>query len=205
MRLSDNGRKLIQGFEGLSLKAYKDADGYSIGYGHYGANPGDVISNAEAERLFDQDVAKYETAVSLTTPSASQQQFDAMTSLAYNIGTGGFGTSTVAKLHNMGDYAGAADAFRMWVKSQGATLPVLQQRRERERSVYVNGYPGVYSQPAQSVQSPAVVSSWSTPAPSTPAASSGTTGAIAVGAVALGAVFFCPRCSAKLGVAEVIE
>lgn len=162
MQLSDNGRRLIQGFEGLSLKAYPDAAGYSIGYGHYGAKAGDVITRDEAERLFDQDVAKYEAAVSLTTPRATQQQFDAMTSLAYNIGTGGFAGSTVARLHNAGDYAGAADAFRMWVKSQGQTLPVLQQRREKERNVYLNGYPGYgYSTPPMSVDDsgPSVASS----------------------------------------------
>lgn len=180
MQLSDNGRRLIQGFEGLSLKAYPDAAGYSIGYGHYGAKAGDVITAAEAERLFDQDVAKYEAAVSLTTPRATQQQFDAMTSLAYNIGTAGFAGSTVARLHNAGDYAGAADAFRMWVKSQGQTLPVLQQRREKERGVYLNGYPGFgYSTPPMSpLDLPASVASG---APSSGAAAGTAAAATAVG------------------------
>ena len=180
MRLSDNGRRLIQGFEGLSLKAYPDAAGYSIGYGHYGAKAGDVITQAEAERLFDQDVAKYELAVSTTTPRATQQQFDAMTSLAYNIGTGGFAGSTVARLHNAGDYQGAADAFRMWVKSQGKTLPVLERRREQERGVYLNGYPGYgYSTPPMSVATP---SGRSATAPSA-APSSGGKATAAVAAV----------------------
>jgi lysozyme len=151
MRLSANGRKLIQGFEGLSLKAYPDAAGYSIGYGHYGAKPGDVITREEADRLFDQDAVKYETAVSLTTPDATQDQFDAMTSLTYNIGTAGFAKSTVAARHNMGDYAGAADAFRMWNKSQGNVLSVLTNRREKERSIYLNGH-GYYSSPPMSTQ-----------------------------------------------------
>lgn len=143
MQLSTNGRKLIQSFEGLSLEAYPDADGYSIGYGHFlGKDPAlksRVITKDEAERLFDQDVVKYETAVSLSTPSATQPQFDAMTSLAYNIGTAGFAKSTVARLHNAGDHQGAADAFRMWNKSQGAVHPGLVARRERERTVYLSG------------------------------------------------------------------
>lgn len=150
MRLSDSGRKLIQGFEGLSLKAYRDADGYSIGYGHFlGKEPGlasRVIDRDEAERLFDQDVVKYETAVALTTPNALQREFDAMTSLAYNIGTGdtktgknGFAGSTVARLHNAGDKQGAADAFRMWKKSEGKDNPVLIARREKERNYYLTG------------------------------------------------------------------
>lgn len=150
MRLSPQGRQLIQGFEGLSLKAYPDADGYSIGYGHFlGRDPslkGRTITRDEAERLFDQDVVKYETAVSLTTPRALQHEFDAMTSLTYNIGTAGFAKSTVARLHNVGDRAGAADAFRMWNKSQGAVHPGLTLRREKERNYYLNG-PGLFTAP----------------------------------------------------------
>ena len=138
MRLSDAGRTLIKGFEGLSLKAYPDTTkGYSIGYGHFGASPGQVITREEADRLFDQDVAKYELAVSVATPRALQHEFDAMTSLAYNIGTAGFSGSTVARLHNLGDKAGAADAFRMWKKSDGKDNPVLIKRREKERAFYL--------------------------------------------------------------------
>lgn len=157
MRLSENGRRLIQGFEGLSLKAYPDASGYSIGYGHFGAKRGDVITREEADRLFDADVAKYELAVSTVTPQATQPQFDAMVSLAYNVGTGdvksrngGFAGSTVARLHNMGDVQGAADAFRMWNKVGGVANAVLTKRREQERAVYLTGAYG-YSGTSSSV------------------------------------------------------
>jgi lysozyme len=160
MKLSESGKNLIKGFEGLSLTAYKDADGYSIGYGHFGAVPGETITRARADELFDQDVRKFETAVSYTTPSATQAQFDAMVSLAYNIGTGGFASSTVARLHNMGDFQGAADAFRMWNKSQGAVHQGLVARREKERSFYLGGVtasPTHFPEPLppQSVEPPA--------------------------------------------------
>jgi lysozyme len=175
MKLTENGRRLIQGFEGLSLKAYRDtAKGYSIGYGHFGAQPGDVISREEADRLFVGDVIKYEAAVSLTTPTAKPHEFDAMVSLAYNIGTAGFAKSTVARLHNMGDRAGAADAFMMWVKSDGATNPVLVKRREKERAVYLDGH-GAFSGGA----------SGTTPAPKPTASSSGGGGGGALVALAL--------------------
>lgn len=149
-RLSPDGRRLIQGFEGLSLKAYPDPPGdpqnrHSIGYGHSGAKPGDVISRDEAERLFDVDVLKYETAVALKTPVATQPQFDAMTSLAYNIGTAGFADSTVARKHNLGDYAGAADAFLLWVKAAGKEHPGLKARRAKEREIYLHGYGNPYT------------------------------------------------------------
>lgn len=149
MQLSTNGRKLIQSFEGLSLKAYPDADGYSIGYGHFlGKDPAlksRVITREEAERLFDQDIVKFETGVSLAAPRATEPEFDAMVSLAYNIGVEGLRGSTVLRLHNAGDKQGAADAFRLWNKSRakpGAPLtvnPVLVKRREQERSVYLSG------------------------------------------------------------------
>jgi lysozyme len=161
MKLSSNGRSLIKGFEGLSLKAYPDPPGdpqgrHSIGYGHSGAKPGDVITRGEADELFDRDLVKYETSVSFTTPDASQQQFDAMVSLAYNVGAGGFGSSTVARLHNMGDISGAADAFRMWNKAAGKVHQGLVARREKERGVYLYGYtsPTHYHEPAPNYSSP---------------------------------------------------
>lgn len=157
MRLSLNGRKFLQNEEGLSLTAYPDprlpplADGspnpaqkYSIGYGHSGAYQGQRITREEAEALFAADLVKYEAAVSVTTPNATQAEFDAMVALCYNIGTAGFASSTVARLHNMGDRARAADAFRMWRNAGGAVSPVLASRRERERAIYTGqGYPGV--------------------------------------------------------------
>lgn len=158
MLLSPDGRALIKSFEGFSAKAYPDAAGYSIGYGHFGASPGDVVTLEEADRLFDRDVSKFEYAVSTVTPRALQHEFDAMVSLAYNVGTGGFSGSTVARLHNMGDREGAADAFRLWNKSQGAVHQGLVKRRERERDVYLNGYgPATHypvTPPVQSVEWP---------------------------------------------------
>lgn len=202
MRLSPNGRRLIQEFEGFSAKAYRDADGWSIGYGHFlGKDPAlasQTISRPEADALFEQDIAKYEAAVSLTTPRATQNEFDAMTSLTYNIGTGnlrdksgGFAGSTVARLHNMGDRQGAADAFRMWKKSEGKDNPTLIRRREEERRVYLEGhspsgtFPG--SRPAQTVSpaAPPVITAndWTS---FTPAAKAGAGGALALALIALG-------------------
>ncbi len=185
MKLSPQGRALIKGFEGLSLKAYPDTKkGYSIGYGHFGAKPGDVITAAEADRLFDQDAIKYEAAVSYTTPTAEQHEFDAMVSLSYNIGPGdvktgkgGFAGSTVARMHNMGDTQSAADAFRLWNKSdEGKGLqvnPVLVKRREKERSIYLNGYgpSSPYTDPSPSPSPAAPSGGWGPVASTDPAPS----------------------------------
>jgi lysozyme len=146
MRLSDAGRKLIKGFEGLSLRAYPDAGGHSIGYGHFGAQAGDVITQAHADQLFDGDALRFEKAVSDTIPIANQAQFDACVSLAYNIGTGAFSGSTLARKHKAGDYIGAANEFARWNKSQGAVHPGLVVRRAKERAVYEGlGYPSTGS------------------------------------------------------------
>lgn len=199
MLLSPAGKNLIKGFEGLSLTAYPDAAGYSIGYGHFGANPGDVITREEADRLFDRDVAKFELAVSTIVPRATQAQFDAMTSLAYNIGTAGFADSTVARLHNIGDYAGAADAFRMWNKSQGKVHQGLVARREKERAFYLSDSA---PSPTHFPTEPPAISSWplatgseqpESPASSQPPAASGWSSVVpthaktgALGAVVVG-------------------
>ena len=198
-RLSEAGRRLLQGFEGLSLSAYRDppianaADQlWSIGYGHQlGKGPafsGRSITRDDAERLFDADVASRESAIALGTPTDVPHRFDALVSLAYNIGAGAFAESTVRRLHNAGDFAGAADAFRMWRKSGGEVNPVLVARREKERAVYLNGYAPFSAPPA--------------PAPAAPGASGedGSGGAMLAG---VGLVFFCPCCGSRFRSAHV--
>lgn len=193
-RLSEAGRRLLQGFEGLSLSAYRDppiADPanqlWSIGYGHQlGKGPafsGKSITRDEAERLFDQDVASRESAIALTAPTDVPHRFDALVSLAYNIGAGAFAESTVRRLHNAGDFAGAADAFLMWRKSGGAVNPVLVARREKERATYLQGYTLFTGTPMPA------------PAPAPVAAGEdGSGGAMLAG---VGLVFFCPCCGSR--------
>jgi lysozyme len=189
VKLSPTGRKLIQQFEGLSLRAYRDADGYSIGYGHFGARAGDVITQDVAEALFDADVARFEAAVSKTIPSCTQNQFDACVSLAYNVGTQAFATSTLARKHNAGDFSGASAEFPRWNKSQGVVLSVLVQRRDKERAVYV-GYVGGGGQFGGS----GATGSWEQP-PATeplPVSNPPTRPAPRGGLGALALLFFCP-------------
>jgi lysozyme len=153
-RLSARGRDLIKAFEGFTLAAYvdgKNPDGslrYSIGYGHNGASKGQLISKTEADRLFDGDVSRFELCVAKACPVALVHQFDAMTSLAYNIGEDAFSRSTVARRHVAGDVLGAADAFLMWNQANDVVSKVLEARREAERDVYLHGYPGTSSAPS---------------------------------------------------------
>jgi lysozyme len=55
--------------------------------------------------------------------SLTQQQFDALVDLTFNAGAGSFDHSTLLKLVNAGDYAGAAAQFGDWIYAGGKKLP----------------------------------------------------------------------------------
>lgn len=88
------------------------------------------------EHLFDfsADVA------SLLETDTAPHEFDALVSLAFNIGTPRFRTSTVLRCHNAGDRAGAARAFHLWNKAKGSVNQGLVNRRAKEATQYLNGY-----------------------------------------------------------------
>lgn len=144
MKLSQRGIDLIKQFEGYSSKAYPDpATGgapWTIGYGTTkGVKPGMIITAEQAEKMLRDDVAKFESGVSsLITSPTTQGQFDAMVSLAYNIGLGNFGKSTLLKKHNARCYTCAADQFRVWNRANGKVMNGLTKRRAAERQVYMS-------------------------------------------------------------------
>jgi lysozyme len=59
-----------------------------------------------------------------------------MTSLAYNIGLDAFRASTLLRLYNAGNTAGAAAQFDRWSRANGRVLRGLVARREAERAVF---------------------------------------------------------------------
>jgi lysozyme len=141
MITSPAGRKLIEEFEGLSLAAYQDQRGIqTIGYGHTaGVKSGDTCTQAEADAWLGYDLQTAESAVNSMCVSLTQNQFDALVSLTYNIGIGNFGESTVRKRLTIGtpDYQGAAEAFLMWDKTNGAVNPGLVNRRTAEKALFL--------------------------------------------------------------------
>jgi len=131
--LSQKGKEFIKRKEALRLKAYQDEKGiWTIGWGHTGPEvvEGLVWTREQAVRAFDIDCETFTSAVlrMLTVPP-TQDQLDALVSLTYNIGKEGFRTSTVRKLHNAGNFAGAGAAFAMWNK---ITDPVTKKKRVSE-------------------------------------------------------------------------
>ena len=72
----------------------------------------------------------------LIKAEVNQNQFDAMVSLAYNIGVGNFSKSTLLKKVNSGDFDGASNEFLKWNKSGGKELLGLTKRRKREQDLF---------------------------------------------------------------------
>lgn len=140
---------LIETHEGCKLTSYRCPAGiWTVGYGHTGRDigPGLTITQAQAEAYLEADVRYFEQAIDklLGNAPTTQAQFDAMVSLAFNIGMGsaklaraGFSTSSVLRKHLLKDYAGAADSFLLWNKGGGKVLPGLVNRRAAERKWYL--------------------------------------------------------------------
>ena len=132
MRVSTAGRAVIQQREGLRLEAYRDSAGvWTIGFGatwYADGTPvkqGDRISPVEAERLLDTHLTHFADAVDrAVTVSITQSQFDALVSLALNIGTDAFARSTLLRKLNSHDIAGAANEFLRWNRSGGRVVSV---------------------------------------------------------------------------------
>ena len=138
---------LVEGFEGLRLKAYKDAVGvWTIGYGTTAAaglgiepKAGMFITEAEAESLLAEGLERFAASIrpKITAP-INDNEFGAFLSLSYNIGPGAFAKSSALRKFNAGDKAGAADAILLWNKAGGKVLAGLKRRREAERELFMS-------------------------------------------------------------------
>jgi lysozyme len=138
-RMSPAGLTLIKNAEGLELKAYQDTGGvWTIGYGHTGPDvkPGMAITPAQAEALLIEDIAEAEADVRRLFPITTQNQFDALASFTFNLGAGQVAESTLRRLHNEGDYAGAKAQFARWRFDNGRELKGLVARRAAEAQLY---------------------------------------------------------------------
>ncbi|WBM39705.1 lysozyme [Alcaligenes faecalis] len=141
--VSPDGLAILQYFESCRLEAYWDADGkvWTIGWGDTGPDvvKGLRITQAEADDRLKRRLAREfvpGVLASLARP-VSQAQLDAMVDLAYNIGVGAFQGSTLVRLFNAGDQAGAAEQFPRWNKSGGKVLLGLRRRRAADSARFL--------------------------------------------------------------------
>jgi GH24 family phage-related lysozyme (muramidase) len=186
--VTPTGQKLIAEFEALRLAGYWDAAKppvATIGWGHTEAAGGEIryedgtvttrviigkrITEDEARRLKERDLGLFASGVErLLKRSPARWQFDAMVSLAYNIGTGAFARSSVLRQFNAGADAKAAEAFLLWIKSGGRVLNGLVRRRNAERALFMGDvdlaskftqaklppYSGGFPSPAETQEAP---------------------------------------------------
>jgi lysozyme len=136
--------RLIAMHEDCKLTAYRCPAGvWTIGWGETdGVQPGMRWTQAEADARFLASLQDFTRKVqAMCTGYTSPQHLGALVSLAYNIGPAALRRSTVLRLHNAGDEAGAARAFALWNKARvhGQLVPLagLTARRAAEAALYL--------------------------------------------------------------------
>jgi GH24 family phage-related lysozyme (muramidase) len=142
-QMSPEGRLALQGHESCVLHPYPDANGASIGWGHF-ITPGDpwyadvqavlsrglvgtslrdalalivTITQTQADAMLTHDLIRYEACINgCVTAPITQPQFDSLVDFSYNEGTAALPRSTLLKYLNAGNYGMAADHFLEWDK-----------------------------------------------------------------------------------------
>jgi lysozyme len=141
MKISNEGIELIKHFEGCETKAYKCPAGvWTIGYGHIkGVQEGDVITETQAHEMLVEELNEYENYIhDLVKCPLNQNQFDALVSWVFNLGSGNLSSSTLLKVLNAGDYAGVPAQIMRWNKAGGKVLEGLTRRRQAEADLFGN-------------------------------------------------------------------
>ena len=147
MKLSANGFKLLGELEGIVLRPYRDSVGIpTIGIGSTYYEDGTkvkmsdkAITKERAIQLAKNVVKSFEAQVNKSIlPTMTQNQFDAMVLLCYNIGESGFARSSVVRNFNAGNLQKAADSFLLWNKAGGKVVKGLVNRRNIERTLFLS-------------------------------------------------------------------
>jgi len=156
--LSTKAADLLQAIETLATKPYDDqtalditdwVSGATIGYGHLISKSDwpkykDGFTKADAVNLFNADLAPFVSTIkSKVTATITQNEFDAMVILAFNIGQKGFSDSSALKMINdpgaKTTYSTLESAWKAWNKSNGSINNGLVNRRNSEWNIYTKG------------------------------------------------------------------
>lgn len=146
MILDNKGYLLITKFEGLRLKPYLcSAKIPTIGHGNTYYPDGKRvtlldkdITKQEAFDMFKEVANRFAKRVNtLVTSNINQNQFNALVSFAYNVGTGNFSSSTLLKKVNKNpDDLTIKAEFLRWNKAGGKVINGLTNRRNEEADLY---------------------------------------------------------------------
>lgn len=152
-RVSENGINLIRSFEGYMPRVYRDSGGVeTIGYGETDKNfinkyRATGISRQDADAQLRNRAQWFYDGVARRTKGwdkLNQQQRDALTSYAYNIGLGGYGSHKhLLSAIERGDYENAA--LNINAGFNDARNPGLKKRRIKERNLFIQGAVGIKS------------------------------------------------------------
>jgi GH24 family phage-related lysozyme (muramidase) len=155
-RVSQAGIDLLHHFEGFhrdigsgKVRAYPDpatgGEPWTIGYGSTGRDPfnggrigtNTIWTHEQARQRFRDHLRQFEREVSaVITAPTTQGQYDAIVSLAYNVGSANVAKSTLLRLHNAGNHAAAQKQFVRWNRAAGKVMAGLTRRRQAEACLY---------------------------------------------------------------------
>ena len=146
MKLTDEGLTLIKRFEGFRGSAYRCPAGvWTIGYGHTTqAGPPAVtaslrLTEVQAHAVLAADLERFARDVRLALRrELNDQQFSALVSFAYNVGSNAFRSSSVLKAVNAGDFDAVPRRLQLWIKGGGRVLPGLVKRRAAEAELFMS-------------------------------------------------------------------
>jgi lysozyme len=142
MICNDLGIALIKKYESCRLQAYLDAVGIpTIGWGHTGpeVHLGLVWTQQQADDAFLQDLlhrAEMPLNSMLAGFDLSDNQYSALCSLVYNIGSGAFRGSTILADIHSGNLDDVPAQFLRWDKAGGVVLAGLAARRQAESDLW---------------------------------------------------------------------
>jgi lysozyme len=144
MKLSGAGLDFIAAREEFSPTPYRDVAGlWTTGFGHLIRNPETdplmhkTLTRELARELLADDVGFFEKCINeVLDVDVLQCEFDALVSLAFNIGCAACTMSTLLKKLNAGDKEGAAEQFRVWVYAGGKRVQGLANRRAMEEAMF---------------------------------------------------------------------
>jgi lysozyme len=146
MNASDKCLEIIRRFEGFRSAPYRCPAGLpTIGFGSTRYANGSrvqmtdpAITVEKANELLRETLKAFEQkVVGMTSGKTSQDEFDALVSFSYNVGSTALANSTLMRKLRAGDRQGAADEFLKWTRAGSTVLPGLVKRREAERALFL--------------------------------------------------------------------
>jgi type VI secretion system secreted protein VgrG len=169
LKTNSEGLKLVRKSEGFFSKPYIDPVGIpTIGYGTIKYPDGrsvtmkdPAITEAQAEAFLRHEAKEKEDAVKkMVKVPLNENQFSALVSFSYNVGTGALQNSTLLKKLNSGDYDGAADEFGKWNKGT-----VTNKKTGKKEKVELKGLTTRRAAEKKLFETPPAAAKAATPAP----------------------------------------